>query len=79
MVFQHFELFPHLSIIENLTLAQVKVLNRGKVQQKEGAKIIRTGVGLLTTLINTLLNFLVVNNNALLLLVLYVWIYCDAI
>src|SRR6185295_10897425 len=30
MVFQHFELFPHLSIIENLTLAQIKVLNRGK-------------------------------------------------
>lgn len=27
MVFQHFELFPHLSIIENLTLAQVKCLN----------------------------------------------------
>src|SRR3954470_13845944 len=26
MVFQHFELFPHLSIIENLTLAQIKVL-----------------------------------------------------
>ena len=25
MVFQHFELFPHLSIIENLTLAQVKI------------------------------------------------------
>jgi glutamate/aspartate transport system ATP-binding protein len=30
MVFQHFELFPHLSVTENLTLAQVKVLNRGK-------------------------------------------------
>jgi len=30
MVFQHFELFPHLSITENLTLAQIKVLNRGK-------------------------------------------------
>ena len=28
MVFQHFELFPHLSITENLTLAQIKVLNR---------------------------------------------------
>jgi ABC-type bacteriocin/lantibiotic exporter with double-glycine peptidase domain len=28
MVFQHFELFPHLSIIENLTIAQVKVLRR---------------------------------------------------
>ncbi|WP_146107394.1 ATP-binding cassette domain-containing protein, partial [Burkholderia cepacia] len=30
MVFQHFELFPHLSITENLTLAQIKVLGRGK-------------------------------------------------
>ncbi|BDD91149.1 amino acid ABC transporter ATP-binding protein [Pandoraea sp. XJJ-1] len=30
MVFQHFELFPHLSITENLTLAQVKVLGRSK-------------------------------------------------
>lgn len=29
MVFQHFELFPHLSIIENLTIAQQKVLGRG--------------------------------------------------
>ncbi|WP_028452808.1 amino acid ABC transporter ATP-binding protein [Chitinilyticum aquatile] len=28
MVFQHFELFPHLSITENLCLAQVKVLGR---------------------------------------------------
>jgi glutamate/aspartate transport system ATP-binding protein len=28
MVFQHFELFPHLSITENLTLAQIKVLGR---------------------------------------------------
>jgi glutamate/aspartate transport system ATP-binding protein len=28
MVFQNFELFPHLSITENLALAQIKVLNR---------------------------------------------------
>ena len=28
MVFQHFELFPHLSVTENLTIAQIKVLNR---------------------------------------------------
>ncbi|MGB7540832.1 MAG: amino acid ABC transporter ATP-binding protein [Burkholderiales bacterium] len=28
MVFQNFELFPHLSIIENLTLAQLRVLGR---------------------------------------------------
>ncbi|MFO1305584.1 MAG: amino acid ABC transporter ATP-binding protein [Burkholderiales bacterium] len=30
MVFQHFELFPHLSVKENLTLAQIKVLGRNK-------------------------------------------------
>jgi glutamate/aspartate transport system ATP-binding protein len=28
MVFQHFELFPHMSVTDNLTLAQVKVLGR---------------------------------------------------
>src|SRR2546421_12005325 len=30
MVFQHFELFPHLTVIRNLTLAQMKVLGRSK-------------------------------------------------
>ncbi|ACB36275.1 ABC transporter-related protein [Leptothrix cholodnii SP-6] len=30
MVFQHFELFPHLSVTENLTIAQVKVLGRSQ-------------------------------------------------
>jgi glutamate/aspartate transport system ATP-binding protein len=30
MVFQNFELFPHLSVTENLVLAQMKVLNRSK-------------------------------------------------
>ncbi|MDK9713780.1 MAG: amino acid ABC transporter ATP-binding protein [Sulfuritalea sp.] len=29
MVFQHFELFPHMSVEQNLALAQVKVLGRG--------------------------------------------------
>ena len=28
MVFQHFELFPHLSVTENLTIAQIKVMGR---------------------------------------------------
>ena len=28
MVFQHFELFPHMTVLENLNLAQVKVLGR---------------------------------------------------
>ncbi|WP_418318663.1 amino acid ABC transporter ATP-binding protein [Piscinibacter sakaiensis] len=30
MVFQHFELFPHLSVTDNLTLAQIRVLGRSK-------------------------------------------------
>ncbi|UCV12037.1 amino acid ABC transporter ATP-binding protein [Dechloromonas denitrificans] len=30
MVFQHFELFPHMSIIENLSIGQTKVLGRRK-------------------------------------------------
>ncbi|MDD2884189.1 MAG: amino acid ABC transporter ATP-binding protein [Dechloromonas sp.] len=30
MVFQHFELFPHMSITENLTIAQTKVLGRSQ-------------------------------------------------
>jgi glutamate/aspartate transport system ATP-binding protein len=30
MVFQHFELFPHLTVTENLTLAQIQVLGRNK-------------------------------------------------
>ena len=34
MVFQHFELFPHLSITENLTLAQIKVLGRSADEAK---------------------------------------------
>ncbi len=34
MVFQHFELFPHLSVTENLTIAQVKVLGRSLDEAK---------------------------------------------
>jgi glutamate/aspartate transport system ATP-binding protein len=41
MVFQHFELFPHLSVTENLTLAQLKVLNRPKDEaMKRGLKML---------------------------------------
>src|SRR5215831_392635 len=35
MVFQHFELFPHMSVERNLTLAQVKVLGRPEEQSRE--------------------------------------------
>ncbi|PAT32349.1 amino acid ABC transporter ATP-binding protein [Vandammella animalimorsus] len=34
MVFQHFELFPHLSVQDNLTLAQIKVLGRNPSDAK---------------------------------------------
>lgn len=46
MVFQHFELFPHLSIIENLTLAQVKVLKREKEPARKKALKLLERVGL---------------------------------
>ena len=47
MVFQHFELFPHLSVTENLTIAQVKVLGRNPTDAKtRGLKMLER-VGLL--------------------------------
>ena len=47
MVFQHFELFPHLSVTENLTLAQIKVLGRNVVDSKaRGLKMLER-VGLI--------------------------------
>src|SRR5271157_5435663 len=47
MVFQHFELFPHLSIKENLSLAQVKVLGRGKDEALERGLKLLDRVGLI--------------------------------
>jgi len=46
MVFQHFELFPHLSVTENLTLGQLKVLNRSAAQAREKALGLLERVGL---------------------------------
>jgi glutamate/aspartate transport system ATP-binding protein len=37
MVFQHFELFPHLKVIQNLTIAQCKVLGRGNQEARDKA------------------------------------------
>jgi glutamate/aspartate transport system ATP-binding protein len=46
MVFQHFELFPHLSVTENLTLGQIKVLKRSEdeARAKAGALLERVGL-----------------------------------
>ena len=47
MVFQHFELFPHLSVRRNLTLAQMKVLGRSRDEaEAKGLKYLER-VGLL--------------------------------
>ncbi len=47
MVFQHFELFPHLSVTENLTLAQIKVLNRSTEDAKTRGLKMLDRVGLM--------------------------------
>ena len=46
MVFQHFELFPHLNIIHNLVLAQEKVLKRNREEAREKALALLSRVGL---------------------------------
>jgi glutamate/aspartate transport system ATP-binding protein len=46
MVFQHFELFPHLKIIDNLCLAQEKVLGRSHDAAVATAKALLDRVGL---------------------------------
>jgi glutamate/aspartate transport system ATP-binding protein len=46
MVFQHFELFPHLSITDNLTIAQRKVLGRGAEDAKKRGLDLLARVGL---------------------------------
>ena len=47
MVFQNFELFPHMSIEKNLTLAQVKVLGRSDDEAREKGLKLLDRVGLL--------------------------------
>ncbi|MGA8389575.1 MAG: amino acid ABC transporter ATP-binding protein [Pseudolabrys sp.] len=46
MVFQHFELFPHLSVMRNLSLAQIKVLGRDPKAAAEKSRKLLERVGL---------------------------------
>ena len=46
MVFQHFELFPHMSVTENLNLGQVKVLGRTAAEASEKSNALLKRVGL---------------------------------
>ncbi|MBK5251674.1 MAG: amino acid ABC transporter ATP-binding protein [Peptostreptococcaceae bacterium] len=47
MVFQGFNLFPHLTVFENVMVAQTLVKNRSKSQAREKAKAILDKVGLM--------------------------------
>jgi len=46
MVFQHFELFPHMSVLDNVTLAQVKVIGRRRDEAEAKALALLDRVGL---------------------------------
>ncbi len=46
MVFQHFELFPHLSVLENLTIAQIRVLGRTSSAAEKKARMLLDRVGM---------------------------------
>lgn len=46
MVFQHFELYPHMTVMENICLAQEKVLKRSKEEAIDRSKELLLRVGL---------------------------------
>ena len=46
MVFQHFNLFPHMTILGNMTLAPIKLLGKSKAEAEEKAMELLTRVGL---------------------------------
>jgi len=46
MVFQHFELYPHLTAEQNIRLAQEKVLRRSQAEAKEKARALLERVGM---------------------------------
>jgi polar amino acid transport system ATP-binding protein len=46
MVFQHFHLFPHLTVLENVNLAQVVVRKRSKTEATENSRRLLSKVGL---------------------------------
>ena len=46
MVFQHFNLFPHMTILENMTLAPIHLLKKSKEEAEEKAMSLLARVGL---------------------------------
>jgi aspartate/glutamate/glutamine transport system ATP-binding protein len=46
MVFQHFHLYPHKTVLENITLAPMKVLGKSEKEAKETARLYLEKVGI---------------------------------
>ena len=46
MVFQNFELYPHMNVLKNISLSQIKVLNRSKEEANEKSMKLLDRVGL---------------------------------
>ena len=46
MIFQQFNLFPHMSVLENVTMAQMKVRGKSRADAEARAKDLLTKVGL---------------------------------
>ncbi len=46
MVFQHFHLFPHLTVLENLTYAPIKVKGLKRMEANDKARLLLAKVGL---------------------------------
>ena len=46
MVFQHFNLFPHMTVLHNMTLAPMKLLKLSKAEAEERARLFLQTVGL---------------------------------
>ena len=46
MVFQHFNLFPHMTILKNMTVAPIRILKKSKAEAEAQAMALLTRVGL---------------------------------